>query len=85
MEFKLWLEKDDVFRFDPTGNISQNLLDQLKLVRKLNPEFDKIGDDQIERMLYYSTPEEIAKQGTERSMELWDAGSTHDHYFGDFT
>jgi len=84
IEFKLWLE-EDVFRFDPAGNITKRLLDQLKSVRQLNPEFDKIGDDQIEKMLYYSTPEEIAKQGPERSMELYDAGSTHQFYFGDFT
>ena len=53
MQFKHWVN-ENVFRYDPQGNIKPELLLQLAAIRR-DPRFAQYGDDQIEMMLLHHT------------------------------
>jgi hypothetical protein len=81
MQFKHWVN-ENVFRYDPQGNIKPELLLQLAAIRR-DPRFAQYGDDQIEMMLLHHTVKEVLAYGPEKSLERYNDLSILDGLLGD--
>ena len=83
MNFASWLRENQIFRYDPKGNIKPELLRQIAAVRQ-DPRFAKYGDDQIEMMLHHHTVAEILKFGPEKALERYNDFSIWDELESDY-
>ena len=84
MKFKNWIES--FFRYDQS--IGENnpkhaeLLRNIDFIRK-DHRFSQYDDMQIEKMLFYLTPQEVIKYGPQDSLERTEAGQFYDKYSGE--